>query len=84
MEKRSRPSIAFSRESVLNDVDFRICINTLYDLLLKLNFRTRTIKDQDVQIIMRQVFEIMQDINEHYYQSDRDSVKVANEEKDIH
>tara|TARA_Y100001938_G_scaffold150636_1_gene242561 strand:- start:2647 stop:2856 length:210 start_codon:yes stop_codon:yes gene_type:complete len=69
---------------VLNDVDFRICINTLYDLLLKLNFRTRTIKDQDVQIIMRQVFEIMQDINEHYYQSDRDSVKVANEEKDIH
>ena len=65
---------------MLNDVDFRICINTLYDLLLKLNFRTRTIKDQDVQIIMRQVFEIMQDINEHYYQSDRDSVKEANEE----
>jgi hypothetical protein len=69
---------------VLNEVDFRISINHLYDLLLKLNLHIQNNKDMKTQLLLRNIFEIMQDINEHYYKEDLKSIKVADDKKDIH
>tara|TARA_Y100001937_G_C6853292_1_gene213070 strand:- start:3 stop:212 length:210 start_codon:yes stop_codon:yes gene_type:complete len=69
----------------LNDVDFRISINALFDLLVKLNFITQKNKQNnpECQIIMRKVFEIMQDVNEHYFNIDK-HLRVADEKKNVH
>lgn len=68
----------------MNDADFRICINTLYDLLLKLNLHIQKNKDMKTQLLLRNIFEIMQDITEHYYHEDLKHIKVADGEEDIH
>jgi hypothetical protein len=62
----------------VNDVDFRICTEHLFDLLLKLNLHMQKEYETDVkkQMYMRHIFQIMQDIQEHYYQHELKNRKV--------